>query len=272
MLYFLGQTVHTVPTRMKARTRSARHEELAHFLSTRRARLTPETCGLATGHARRRTPGLRREDVSAIAGISTAYYTWIEQGREFDISIEVLSAIAGALRLSEAEVSHLFTLAGKADPTPPAFRGTPGSLAAMGLRDDIPACWLTPWLDVVEATAAAWDLLEIERGTNLAAWLFAPGTNSVSVNVGAAIATLLVALLRRNHGRDPENRSFDEVTIPLCTCSTPFRTLWDSHVVDLPELDDVEVEHRGHGRRSFHGTLFCDPVAARWFVIVLAPL
>ena len=257
---------------MKARTRSARHEELAHFLTSRRTRLSPETCGLVSGHARRRTPGLRREDVSTIAGISSAYYTWIEQGREFDISVEVLSAIAGALRLSETEVSHLFTLAGKADPTPSAFRGTPGWLAAIGLRDDIPACRLTPWLDVIEATVAARDLLEIEPGTNLAAWLFAPGTSCISVNAGAAMATLLVALLRRNHGRDPKNRSFDEVTIPLCACNSLFRALWESHVVDLPEFDDVEVQHRRLGRLAFHGTVLCDPVGSRWFVIVLSPL
>ena len=257
---------------MKAHTRSARHEALAQFLTTRRTRLLPETCGLASVHARRRTPGLRREDVSAIAGISSAYYTWIEQGREFDISVEVLSAIAGALRLSATEIAHLFTLAGRANPALPEFHGIPGSLTTIGLRNDIPACRLTPWLDVVEATTAARDLLDIDRGTNLAAWLFAPVARSVSVNGSATMATLLVALLRRNHGRDPENRCFDDVTTPLRASSVPFRTLWDAHVVDFPELDDVEVEHGRHGRRTYRGTLFCDPVGARWFVIVLAPV
>lgn len=247
-----------------------RHQELGHFLTARRTRLPPDSCGLTAPHARRRTPGLRREEVSAIAGISTAYYTWIEQGRVFDISLDVLDAIAAALRLSATEVAHLFALAGKADPTPAALLESPLLLSAIGLRDDIPACRLTPWLEVVEANTAAWDSLEIERGTNLATWLFARESRSVSVR-GTTLAPFLVALLRRNHGRDVENQRFGDVTGLLCACSTAFRTLWDAHVVELPELDDVELEDRRYGRRSFKGCLFGDPVAARWFVLVLVP-
>lgn len=100
--------------------RSSRHTELAAFLTSRRTRLRPESCGLPHFRRRRRTPGLRREEVSALAGISTAYYTWIEQGRMFDVSIEVLKAIAGALQLNEIEAAHLFTLAGKAAPRGPS--------------------------------------------------------------------------------------------------------------------------------------------------------
>src|SRR5271165_121992 len=101
--------------------RSQRHAELAGFLTSRRTRLLPESCGLPHSLRRRRAPGLRREEVSTLAGISTAYYTWIEQGRTFDVSIEVLDAIAAALQLNEIEAAHLFTLAGKA-----AARRSPG--------------------------------------------------------------------------------------------------------------------------------------------------
>lgn len=85
--------------------------QLGHFLRSRRARLDPREFDLVVPK-RRRIPGLRREDVAQIAGISPAYYTWIEQGRDVRVSFEVLEAIAGALRLSPSEHTHLFRLCG----------------------------------------------------------------------------------------------------------------------------------------------------------------
>jgi PAS domain-containing protein len=91
--------------------RSAAHRhELARFLRTRRARLTPAAVGLPPGGARR-TPGLRREEVAVLAGVGVTWYTWLEQGREINPSDEVLASIARTLRLSDAETAHLFALA-----------------------------------------------------------------------------------------------------------------------------------------------------------------
>lgn len=98
-------------------TRSA---ELADFLRVRRARTTPEEAGFARG--RRRTPGLRREEVAQIAGVSVTWYTWLEQARPIRVSDETLESIARAFRLTEAERAHLFLLGlGRlpADPTHP---------------------------------------------------------------------------------------------------------------------------------------------------------
>jgi transcriptional regulator with XRE-family HTH domain len=94
-----------------------RHQELAHFLRNRRERLTPEAAGLPRGR-RRRTPGLRREEVAALAGVGVTWYTWLEQGRSIQPSAQVLGAIAATLRLDGTERAHLFTLAGVADPDP----------------------------------------------------------------------------------------------------------------------------------------------------------
>lgn len=85
--------------------------QLGHFLRSRRARLDPSDFDLVVPK-RRRIPGLRREDVAQIAGISPAYYTWIEQGRDVHVSLEVLDAIAGALRLTPSEHTHFFRLCG----------------------------------------------------------------------------------------------------------------------------------------------------------------
>ncbi|WP_311198755.1 helix-turn-helix transcriptional regulator [Paenibacillus hexagrammi] len=88
----------------------ARLEELAQFLRTRRARITPEQAGLPSG-GRRRTPGLRREEVAQLSGVSVDWYTWLEQGRNIQVSSQVLDSIARTLQLDYNERRHLFILA-----------------------------------------------------------------------------------------------------------------------------------------------------------------
>src|SRR5689334_19482042 len=88
-----------------------RRRELAAFLRSRRERLTPAEVGLPAG-GRRRTPGLRREEVASLAGVGMTWYTWLEQGRDINASDQVLAALARTLRLDPHEQAHLFTLAG----------------------------------------------------------------------------------------------------------------------------------------------------------------
>src|SRR5262244_597804 len=87
-----------------------RRRELAAFLRSRRERVTPEDVGLPTG-SRRRTAGLRREEVAQLAGVGVTWYTWLEQGRPINASVQVLDAIARTLRLDAVERAHLFRLA-----------------------------------------------------------------------------------------------------------------------------------------------------------------
>lgn len=96
-----------------------RRSELAAFLRSRRERISPEQVGLPAG-GRRRTPGLRREEVAQLAGVGVTWYTWLEQGRDIQPSEQVLSAIAATLALDPYERSHLYTLAGQ--PQPPSVR------------------------------------------------------------------------------------------------------------------------------------------------------
>ncbi|MBU6317708.1 MAG: helix-turn-helix domain-containing protein [Acidobacteria bacterium] len=91
-------------------------EELAALLRARRNALTPGDVGLPTGRARR-TPGLRREEIAMLAGVSVTWYTWLEQGRRINVSADVLEALARALRLDDAERQHLLTLAARAPAT-----------------------------------------------------------------------------------------------------------------------------------------------------------
>ncbi|MGY5123893.1 helix-turn-helix transcriptional regulator [Streptomyces nigrescens] len=96
---------------------AARRAELAAFLRSRRERITPEQVGLPRG-ARRRTPGLRREEVAHLGAVGVTWYTWLEQARDIHVSPQVLDAVARALLLDRAERSHLFALAGAVDPMP----------------------------------------------------------------------------------------------------------------------------------------------------------
>ncbi|MFF2661552.1 helix-turn-helix transcriptional regulator [Kitasatospora sp. NPDC058032] len=129
-----------------------RRQQLAAFLRNRRERITPEQVGLPlTG--RRRTPGLRREEVAQLAAVGVTWYTWLEQGREIQVSVQVLDAVARALLLDPSERAHLFTLAGAEDPAPvrecltvtPSIRLTldrmaPYPAAVINSRYDVLAC------------------------------------------------------------------------------------------------------------------------------------
>ncbi|MER7187244.1 helix-turn-helix transcriptional regulator [Streptomyces hyaluromycini] len=114
----------TTPLRQQAapapgRGADIRRHELAAFLRSRRERITPEEVGLPRG-TRRRTPGLRREEVAQLSAVGVTWYTWLEQARDIQVSVQVLDALARTLRLDGTERAHLFQLAEAVDPTPAA--------------------------------------------------------------------------------------------------------------------------------------------------------
>ncbi|MEU9985246.1 helix-turn-helix transcriptional regulator [Streptomyces sp. NPDC048045] len=118
-----------------------RRHELAAFLRSRRERITPEQVGLPRG-VRRRTPGLRREEVAQLSAVGVTWYTWLEQARNIQVSVQVLDALARTLMLDASERAHLFRLAGAADPTPAAScpSVTPALREMLRGLEPIPAC------------------------------------------------------------------------------------------------------------------------------------
>ncbi|MFE4650154.1 helix-turn-helix domain-containing protein [Streptomyces sp. NPDC056707] len=118
-----------------------RRHELAGFLRSRRERITPEQVGLPRGR-RRRTPGLRREEVAQLSAVGVTWYTWLEQARDIQVSPQVLDALARALLLDRSERTHLFSLAGAVDPAPGAECPsiTPALREMLWQLDPIPAC------------------------------------------------------------------------------------------------------------------------------------
>lgn len=136
-----------------ARTASAaeiRRHELAAFLRSRRERITPEQVGLVRGR-RRRTPGLRREEVAQLSAVGVTWYTWLEQARDIQVSAQVLNALARALLLDPSERAHLFALAAAPDPAPgtecPTV--TPALRTMLEQLDPIPACVQNSRYDVL---------------------------------------------------------------------------------------------------------------------------
>ncbi|MEV8452238.1 helix-turn-helix domain-containing protein [Streptomyces sp. NPDC052095] len=128
-------------TTMASDLPDVRRHELADFLRSRRERITPEQVGLVRGR-RRRTPGLRREEVAQLSAVGVTWYTWLEQARDIKVSAQVLDALARALLLDRSERGHLFSLGGAVDPSPGADcpSVTPGLRAMLEQLDPIPAC------------------------------------------------------------------------------------------------------------------------------------
>jgi transcriptional regulator with XRE-family HTH domain len=221
--------------------------EISEFLSSRRARITPEQAGL-TSHGSRRVPGLRREEVAVLAGVSVPYYTRLERGETGGVSESVLSALAGALQLDEAERAHLSDIVRAAQPV----GAGPGSAsrrrrsAKQAVRPDVQQI-----LDAMTGAAALLrnDRLDILAGNQLGRALYAPVLDSPFQPANTIRFVFLdprsrefyedwegaadgcVAILRTAAGGDPYERSTSDLVGELSTRSQEFRTRWAAHNV-----------------------------------------
>lgn len=221
-----------------------RRQELADFLRQRRAVTAPAAVGLEA-NGQRRTPGLRREEVSQLAGVGLSWYTWLEQGREITPSASVLDALARVYDLSPAERAHLFHLAGVALPVAAGdYRvEVPDELRAVVLElDPYPAYLIGPRTDVLVWNAAATRLLgEPARApdgeANLLWWLFTDADRN------AATARATLARFRAEHARRYDEPAFRDLIEALLRESPRFRELWRRHEVLDGQLGSKEVEH-----------------------------
>jgi transcriptional regulator with XRE-family HTH domain len=229
--------------------------DVRQFLATRRARISPQKAGLPIHHGNRRVPGLRREEVAVLAGVSIDYYTRLERGNLNGVSDSVLEAVARALQLDEAERAHLFDLARTANNIPSTRRRRPTQQrirpALQRLLDsmsDTPAIVRNTNLDIVAANSlgrALYSPLFTDPAgpTNLARFTFidqgAPGFFTDWDDV----ANVTVALLRIQAGRDPGERNLSDLVGELATRSDEFRTRWAAHDVRLHDHGDKRFHH-----------------------------
>lgn len=220
-------------------TRSQRRNELADFLRSRRGRLSPADVGLPNS-ARRRTPGLRREEVAELAGVGATWYTWLEQARDIQPSDDVLGRLAGALRLNESEVKHLFALVGKSIPQKALALGlevVPESLAhAVETSFKCAAVLLGRRWDVLACNQAARDLFPSlaateALGCNWIHLILCGASSRRRVVQWEANARRLVAEFRLSVADALDSPWIQEMIDLLKADSLEFRRWWEEHDV-----------------------------------------
>jgi transcriptional regulator with XRE-family HTH domain len=217
-----------------------RRTELADFLRSRRERISPDDVGLPAG-GRRRTPGLRREEIALLAGVGVTWYTWLEQGRPINASVQVLEAIARTLRMDAQERWHLFELAG-VTLVPPAREGAQPAMQVQGILDQLdpfPAVVLSNRYDILGYNRAynqlGGNLDALEPGERNQLWLFftSPHWKSMCLRRDQA-AGHLVGAMRMAMTQHLDDPLWQSLVARLREASTEFDTIWRRHdVVDL---------------------------------------
>ncbi|GAA2147498.1 helix-turn-helix transcriptional regulator [Actinomadura napierensis] len=214
-----------------------RRKELGDFLRSRRARVRPQEAGIVPG-PRRRTPGLRREEVATAAGVSLTWYTWLEQGRVNGVSRQVLDSLARALLLGEAEHRHLLELAGEpaVEPAEPgAVTREVRDLLAMvepNLAHVVTRCFdLVAWNAPVEALLRTMPERPAGDDLNVVWLMFHNAWMRERFAEWEAEARWLTALLRNESGRQAGNPRFQRLVARLAATSSDFRAFWASHEI-----------------------------------------
>lgn len=230
--------------------------ELSEFLRSRRARLKPEDVGLPEFGRHRRVPGLRREELAQLAGVSVAYYTRLEQGNGRNVSMEVLDSIARALRLNDTERAHLTHLAKptmkkkqRAAITRPQ-QVRPGVTHLLDSMEAVPAILIGRRLDILAwnrmARALLGDFAAMEpEERNMARLVFLdPNTRDLYLDWEFK-ATEVVSVLRLYAGCYPDDPALLALVGELSVKSEEFRSLWAAHT----------VTDKGHGTKRMRHPL-----------------
>src|SRR5215207_5104920 len=230
---------------------------MREFLSTRRDRITPQQAGLPNyGGERRRVPGLRREEVALLAGVSTDYYTRLERGNATGVSDSVVDGVARALQLDEAERNHLYDLIRTSGGSgPPRRRPTSRGEIRPTVQRVVDSMHATPAvvsngrLDILHANALGRALFapvfafaDPNRPPNSARFVFLDPAAKDLYRLWDAVADDTVALLRAEAGRDPHDRQLSELIGELSVRSTEFRTRWAAHDVRI-HTSGVKLVH-----------------------------
>ncbi|MBY8879992.1 helix-turn-helix transcriptional regulator [Actinacidiphila acidipaludis] len=240
--------------------------EVRDFLTSRRARISPERAGLPAG-SRRRVPGLRRSEVAALADMSVEYYAKLERGSLAGASPAVLDAVARALQLDDAERAHLRNLAQAADGsdalTRPRRRSSRSWTPHRSLQWVLDAVTAGPAfvrngrMDILAANRLARPFYadvhaRPENHGNLARFNFLDPASRRFYPDWDQAADMAVAILRTEAGRNPHDKDLHDLVGELCTRSDEFRTRWGAH----------NVRHHGTGTKRFHHRAVGDLILA----------
>lgn len=248
------------------READVRRHELAAFLRSRRERIAPEQVGLPRGR-RRRTPGLRREEVAQLSAVGVTWYTWLEQARDIQVSVQVLDALARALLLDPSERAHLFRLAGAADPTPATTcpSVTPAMRALLEQVEPFPACLQNSRYDILAHNRTYGLLLcdldavpPEDRNCILLSYTHAEWQSSI-VHLEET-QRLMAARFRATMAGHLTEPAWKMLLDRLHAESPAFRTAWDRHEVVAHRTKRKEFRNRHVGRVTVdHTDLWLTP-------------
>lgn len=245
--------------------------EIRKFLISRRAKITPEEAGLPDFGGVRRVPGLRREEVSLLAGMSVEYYTRVERGNLAGVSDGVLEAIARALKLNEAEHEHLFNLARAAGPgvrkrRPPAQTIDASVQRILDSMVSVPAFVQNGRLDIVAINDLGRAMYSVayedrRRPVNFARFAFLDRRSEVVYPDWNRAADTAVAMLHAEAGRNPFDKDLTDLIGELSTRSEEFRKRWARHDVRLHRKGIKKFRHPAVGEMELHFDAFELPSA-----------
>ena len=240
---------------METAASESQRRELGDFLRAQRARLSPEAVGLPAG-SRRRTPGLRREEIAQLCGMSATWYTWIEQGRDVSVSAATLARLATVLRLSEAERAYLFGLAGRSDPArgivaepdPGASAALDAAIAAMALPAYVlDRTWTArAWNARAERLFVGWLDGASQKGNgdrNLLRYVFTTEAARSLIHDWNERARRLVAEFRADAGRHLDDPPIKALVAELSNRSSDFARFWNEHSVLSREGGERTFDH-----------------------------
>lgn len=251
--------------------------EVGDFLRSRRARIRPEEVGLPA-HGRRRVPGLRREEVAQLAGVSVDYYIRLEQGRGPSVSDAVLDSVARVLRLDETEHAYLRTVARprrqrKKRPTAPRVR--PGVQMLLDGMERQAAFVLGHRMDVLAWNALADAVSGFSRmapgGRNVPRQVFLDPAGRELYPEWAAVATQTVALLRLNAGLYADDPELCALVGELSLKSEDFRRLWADHQVKECAYGVKKLRHPVAGLLTLPYETLTVPAAPEQTIVVYTP-
>jgi transcriptional regulator with XRE-family HTH domain len=257
----------------------ARRRQSGEFLRSRRARLSPSDVGLPNGF-RRRTPGLRREEVALLAGVGSTWYTWLEQGRDVRPSAEVLAALADALRLDVSERRHLFVLNDRPPPEPRSIGPERVEEPLLRMLDSLtgqPAYVLGRRWDVLAWNRAA-ELLFGDYGKlagderNIMHIVFANAAHRKLLIDWREVASIVLAMFRADSARYAGDADFERLVGTLKRVSPEFRELWSRQDVLRSLSSHKRIKHPVAGRMTFEYTSLEVTGQAGMKLVVYTPL
>jgi transcriptional regulator with XRE-family HTH domain len=256
--------------------KSRRLSELREFLMSRRARVSPAEAGLPDGGARRRTPGLRREEVAVLAGVGASWYQWLEQGRDISVSPQVLDSVARVLRLSNAERRHLYVLAGLNPPAaePAADHGCEGMRRLIDAWMPFPAHIMDRYYNcVMYNDAAGWVLgMRPENTQNCLVDFFTDPLYRARSQSWERNARTVVAQFRAMCADRPDDEGLQAVLAELTSVSPEFGALWARRDIQDAGVIRKELDHPLVGLLCVESTALKVPARPDLTIVLHTPL